>query len=191
MKRTKKPPLVHFTHHLCRVADPVAVNTLDRTERDAWCKRMIERREAFGVLHECWHTGSTNACHDGRRYTTDPSAVTCPSCVRGLADRWNRSIDHEESVKVAWRVCCFERGVPSPLTEEDTRRIHLEQRASASCSHKMAGERERKASRKVRSRWAMVATRTWRWSRARRRRLRARARRHLTLERANACGTIG
>jgi hypothetical protein len=138
------PARVHFTHHLCRVADPRTPYTtydLSAYWRD-WGGG--ERSHHFSYCsYDCgWGTKKPTLV------STEPSAVTCRACVRRLQTEhghWKRQhaedqrsghrltwvhwASDEEIIMRAWVGCCKARGVPCPRGIAEGLRIERAARA--------------------------------------------------------------
>ena len=122
----KRSPRIHFTHHLCIETNPARWH--DRTRGDNWASIAFDRyRELWP--HDTWPSAGCNYTRgkSQHHFSTIVEHVTCERCLRELRHRAS-GVSHDELVKRTWRVCCYEVGAPSPLTDEDVAAIQRARR---------------------------------------------------------------
>ena len=157
--KTRKPKLVHFTHHACLVhRDAIGLDEqfrqpgTPRAEYTSWCAD-YSRRYNDAPRPE-WE-----ACHFARDathplLTSDRSEVTCPHCIAKLKsesletlqlratechprdrDWYMRRVaswvDDRELTARAWIVCCRRYGAPCPVASREALRRLRDDRARA------------------------------------------------------------
>lgn len=137
--RTRRPRVVHFTHHSCGAVGidwgHTARGALGLLFSDNYCRRYpstrhpergcIRARQPGAGLWDPWSIPST----------TDPERVTCATCRRELGRPRSVSAYEEPPAsdalitKRVWLVCCRHRGMPWPFDTASLAEIEADDRA--------------------------------------------------------------